>query len=77
MSGGSSHQDPYDLNALLHGSDLTPQARRAVFDVIASGLIEGDIPSRESVVDLIELAAGRLDGDECRRRIIARYASKS
>jgi len=77
VSGGSSHQDPYDLNALLHGSDLTPQARRAVFDVIASGLIEGDIPSRESVVDLIEVAAGRLDGDECRRRIIGRYASHS
>lgn len=73
MNGESSDDEGFDLAALLNGSsDLTPEARRVAYDAIVSGVIEGYVPRRESVLELIELAAGRITGDEYRRRVLAR-----
>lgn len=69
MSGAGADHDAFDLVALLSAGDLTPKDRRIVFD----GIIEGSIPDRQSVAELMELAAGRLSGDEYRQRIIDRY----
>ncbi|MEE6163404.1 MULTISPECIES: hypothetical protein [unclassified Mycolicibacterium] len=75
MSGAESDREAFDLVALLNSGDLTARGRRIVFDVIVNDMIEGWIPDRESVVALMELAAGRLSGDEYRQRIFDRYTS--
>jgi len=72
VNGESSDDEDIDLAALLNGSDLTPEARRLVYEAIVSGGIEGYVPRRESVLELIELAAGRITGDEYRRRVLAK-----
>lgn len=72
MSDEGPDRESFDLAALLNASDLTPTDRRIVFDVIVDGMIEGSIPEREAVLELIEMAAGRISGDEYRQRIIDR-----
>ncbi|WP_166556012.1 hypothetical protein [Mycolicibacterium sp. CBMA 226] len=72
MCGTSSDANGFDLAALLHASDLSPHARRIVFDVVVNDVIEGSIPDRRSVQELTDVAAGRISGDECRRRILDR-----
>ncbi|WP_285030662.1 hypothetical protein [Mycolicibacterium sp. lyk4-40-TYG-92] len=72
-SGGEA----FDLVALLNASDLTPKDRRMVFDVIVNGTIEGAIPDRETVLELIELVAARISGDGYRQRIIDRLHQDS
>ncbi|BBZ56695.1 hypothetical protein [Mycolicibacterium phocaicum] len=70
MNDEAAHYEPYDLAELLRDSDLSAEDRRVVFDVIVSGVIEGDIPSRESVLRLIELAAGRITGAHYRQQVM-------
>ncbi len=66
MNGKTADQEPYDLAAVLYHSDLTATARRAVFDATVSSVIDSDLPSLQSVLQLIELAAERINGAEYR-----------
>jgi hypothetical protein len=58
------------LAQLLYSSDLSAKHRRAVHDAIVSSMIDGHAPSRESVLRLIEFAAGRINFDEYKRRVL-------
>lgn len=60
MSGENSDDEAFDLDELLNDSDVTPEVRRVLREVITSSMIEGDLPRRESVLELIELATGRI-----------------
>jgi len=60
----------YDLAELLHTSDSSAKLQRAVYDAIVSSVIEVDTSSRESVVRLIELAAGRIGWSEYRWQVL-------
>ncbi len=60
----------YDLPEMLHTSGLSAKLQRDVYEAIVSSVIEGDRPGRESVVRLIEFAAGRIDWDEYRRQVL-------
>ena len=63
---GDTNVEPDDLAELFCSSDLSATSRRAAFEAIVSSLIEGDLPSRESVLRLIEFAAGRIDRTDYR-----------
>lgn len=71
MTGQTAAQDSYDLAALLYCSDLDAKARRAVYDVVVNSVIEGDKPSRESVLRLIEFAAGRITIDDYKSQVLS------
>jgi hypothetical protein len=49
------------LAELLHISDLSATQQRAVYDAIVDNVIEGTTPARESMLRLIEFAAGRIN----------------
>ncbi|WP_372586918.1 hypothetical protein [Mycobacteroides abscessus] len=58
------------VTELLQGSDLSATRRRAVHDAIVSSTLDGAMPDRESVLRLIEYAAGRVNFEEHKRRIL-------
>jgi hypothetical protein len=66
----ANETDDYDLPELLYRSDLSARSRRAVYDTIVSSMLDGDIPSRESVLRLIEFAAGRIDIDQYKQQVL-------
>ncbi len=68
MCGKNSDDEAFDLDELLNDSDVTPEVRRVLREVITSS----NLPRRDSVLELIELATGRISGDEY-RRILARH----
>lgn len=70
MNARAGDRESYDLAELLGASDLSPKDRRAVYDVIVSSVIEGDIPSRESVLRLIEFAAGRITVAQYKQQVM-------
>lgn len=68
--------DDLDVNGiaeLLYASDLSPQGRRSVHNAVASSFIEGGRIDRESLLRLIELAAGRITGNEHKRQVLASH----
>lgn len=73
MASETGDQDSYDLGELLNRSDLAPEARRAVYDAVVNSVIEGAIPDRESVRRLVEFAAGRIDFEEYRQRVVSAH----
>lgn len=70
MGGETSDVEPYNLAELLSASDLSARDRRSVYDAIVSSAIEGDLSSVESVLRLIEFAAGRIDMAEYKRQVL-------
>jgi hypothetical protein len=71
MSGATADGEHIDLVELLHRSDLPGVDRCRVYDAIVSSVIEGATPDRESVLLLIDFAAGRIDIDEYRERVLS------
>jgi hypothetical protein len=71
MTGATADGEHIDLVELLHRSDLPAVDRRRVYDAIVSSMIEGATPDRESVILLIDFAAGRIDVDEYRERVLS------
>ena len=63
------------LAELLHGSDLSATQRRAVYNAIADSTIEGATPARESMLRLIEFAAGRITFDQYKTQTLQAGAS--
>lgn len=61
-----------ELVELLLDAGLSTQQQRAVYDAAVDSMIEGAAPDRESLLRLIEFAAGRISFDEYKRRAIAR-----
>lgn len=62
------------LAEFLHGSDLSATQQRAVRDAVVS-MLEGATPDRKSTLRLIELAAGRITFDQCKKQIIQTHIS--
>jgi antitoxin VbhA-like protein len=75
MTGATADGEHIDLVELLHRSDLPAVDRRRVYDAIVSSMIEGATPDRESVLLLIDFAAGRIDIDEYRERVNPAYSA--
>jgi hypothetical protein len=63
--------EPVDSAAMLRGSALSAADRRHVHNALASSMLEGRIPSRESVALLIDVVAGKITTDEYKTRVIA------
>jgi len=51
---------------------LPPHERRMVHDVVASGVIEGDIPDLNSVARLADVVTGKITGEQYRAELLAR-----
>lgn len=64
-----------ELDELLRSSDLSAKRRRAVRDAIVSSTLEGAIPDRESILRLIEFAAGRITFDQCKAQALQAHTS--
>ena len=71
MTGAAADGDHIDLVELLHRSDLPAVDRRRAYDAIVSSMIEDATPDRESVLLFIDFAAGRIDIDEYRERVLS------
>jgi Antitoxin VbhA len=71
MSGATADGEHIDLVELLDRSDLPAVDRRRVDDAIVGSMIEDATPDRESVLLLIHFAAGRIDIDEYRERVLS------
>ncbi|BCI84783.1 hypothetical protein MTY66_64080 (plasmid) [Mycolicibacterium sp. TY66] len=59
-----------DYERILAG--LPPRERRLLHDVVASGVIEGDIPDLKVVARLADVATGKITGDQYRAELLAR-----
>lgn len=64
-----------ELDELLRSSDLSAKRRRAVHDAIVSSTLEGATPNRESILRLIEFAAGRITFDQCKAQALQAHTS--
>lgn len=60
---------------MLSGSDLSPKDRRLVHNALVNSVIEGWTPDADSVALLSEFAAGQINIDEYRKRVLARAAA--
>ena len=54
VDGSADDHESVDIAAMLHDSDLSAKNRRHVHDALASSVLEGWTPTRESVALLIE-----------------------
>jgi hypothetical protein len=71
MRGATGDGEQSDVSELLLHSDLSAEDRRRVYDAIVNSTTESSTPDRESVLLLIDFAAGRIDIDEYRERVFA------
>jgi Antitoxin VbhA len=71
MRGATGDGEQSDVSELLLHSDLSAEDRRRVYDAIVNSTTESSTPDRESVLLLIDFAAGRIDIDEYRERVLA------
>jgi hypothetical protein len=63
--------DADDIAEILYASDLSAENRRYVHNALASSMLEGWRPSRESVALLIDAVAGNITADEYKARVVA------
>ncbi|MDH6194059.1 CheY-like chemotaxis protein [Mycobacterium frederiksbergense] len=78
MSREAADDDPDNLAVLaelLNGGDLSATQQCAVHDAIADSMIEGATLGRESMLRLIELAAGRVTFDQCKTQALQAHTS--
>jgi hypothetical protein len=52
---------------------LPSRERRMVHDVVASSVVEGDIPDLKSVARLADVAAGKITGDQYRSEVLREH----
>jgi Antitoxin VbhA len=71
MRGATGDGEQSDVSELLLHSDLSAEDRRRVYDAIVNSTTESSTPDRDSVLLLIDFAAGRIDIDEYRERVLA------
>jgi hypothetical protein len=70
MDGSAEGLDADDISEILYASDLSPQNRRHVYDAVVNNLIDGGTQDRESLLRLIEFAAGRITDEEHKRQVL-------
>jgi Antitoxin VbhA len=73
MNGSADELDADAIAEILYASDLSPQNRRRVYNAVVSSLIDGGTTDRESLLRLIEFAAGRITDDEHKRQVLAAH----
>jgi hypothetical protein len=77
VEGSLGDHEPVDIAAILRGSDLSLENRRHVYDAVANEILSGWNPTRDAMVDLIDVAASRMTVDEYKTRAIAAAKSRS
>jgi hypothetical protein len=69
MAGATADNEQLDIAELLERSDLSAVDQRRVHNAVNS-MIDGWTPTRQSVLRLIDFAAGRIDADEYKRWVL-------
>lgn len=77
MEGSLGDREPVDVAAILRDSDLSPENRRHVYDAVANEILSGWNPTRDAVVDLIDVATNKMTVDEYKTRAIAAAKARS
>jgi hypothetical protein len=77
VEGSADDHEPVDIVAMLLGSDLSAEYRRYVDDALVKSMIDGWMPTRESVALLIDAAAGNITADEHKARVVASGATRA
>jgi hypothetical protein len=75
VEGSADDYEPVDIAAMLRDSDLSAENRRYVHNALASSMLEGWTPTRESVALLIDAVAGNITADEYKARVVASAAT--
>jgi hypothetical protein len=70
MAGATGDNEQIDIAELLDRSDLPAVDQRRVHNASVNGMFDGWTPTRRSVLRLIDFAAGRIDADEYKRRVL-------
>jgi hypothetical protein len=73
MNGSADELDADGIAEILYASDLSPQNRRRVYNAVVSSLIDGGTANRDSLLRLIEFAAGRITSEEHKRQVLATH----
>jgi hypothetical protein len=76
VGGSADDHESVDIAAMLSDSDLSAENRRYVHNALASGMLEGWRPTRESVALLIDAVADKITADEYEARVVASAATR-
>jgi hypothetical protein len=76
VEGSADDHDWVDIAAMLSDGDLSAENRRYVHNALASSMLEGWTPTRESVALLIDVVAGNITADEYQARVVASAATR-
>jgi hypothetical protein len=69
MAGAAADDEQVDIVELLD-SGLTAVDQRRVHNALVNNMIDGWTPDRQSILRLIEFAAGRMDDEEHMRQVL-------
>jgi hypothetical protein len=70
MAGATADNEQLDIAELLERSDLSAVDQRRVHNASVNSMIDGWTPTRQSVLRLIDFAAGLIDADEYKRWVL-------
>jgi hypothetical protein len=68
--------DADDIAEILYAGDLSAANRRYVHNALASSMLEGWRPTRESVALLIDAVAGNIAAEEYKAHVVASAATR-
>jgi hypothetical protein len=70
MAGAAADDEQVDIVELLEHGGLTAVDQRRVHNALVNNMIDGWTPDRQSILRLIEFAAGRIDDEEHKRQVL-------
>jgi hypothetical protein len=70
MAGAAADDEQVDIVELLEHSGLTDVDQRRMYNALVNNMIDGWTPDRQSILRLIEFAAGRIDDEEHMRQVL-------
>ena len=70
MAGAAADAEQVDIFELLERSEVTAVDQRRVHNALVNNMIDGWTPDRQSILRLIEFAAGRMGDEEHMRQVL-------